>query len=175
MLASIGQCLGGSGLTTLSLTLCWSASANDRKDAAKGQLRHVGRTPECFNPHMPACGTDGRRGFFCCDAGIEVNGVTTTRRKNGVTMFRIGFLILIVALAVFFFTNPSHDAHKQVVYTTAATQAMQSEVLGKIAVDLLGKTEVVPLTYNNYYLCSTTTLNGKVKSVGVVSHVWKWE
>jgi hypothetical protein len=90
-------------------------------------------------------------------------------------MFRIGFFVLIVALAVTFFTNPSHDAHKQVVYTAAATEATQSEVLGRIAVDLLGKTEVVPLTYNNYYVCSTTSLNGETKSIGVFSHVWKWQ
>ena len=90
-------------------------------------------------------------------------------------ILRIGLLVLIVACAVFFFTNPGHDAHKQVVYTAAATQATQSEVLGKIAVDLLGKTEVVPLTYNNYYLCSTTTLNSETKSFGAFSHVWKWK
>jgi len=47
--------------------------------------------------------------------------------------------------------------------------------LGKIAVDLLGKTDVLPLTYNNYYVCSTTTINGEVKSVGVFSKVWKWK
>jgi len=90
-------------------------------------------------------------------------------------MFRIGFLVLIIACAVLFFTNPGHDAHKQVVYANAAAQATQSEVLGKIAVDLLGNTEVVPLTYNNYYVCSTTTLNGEVKSVGAFSRVWKWK
>jgi len=90
-------------------------------------------------------------------------------------MFRIGSLVLIVVCAVFFFTNPSQETHKQVVYTAAATEATQSEVLGKIAVDLLGKTEVVPLTYNNYYLCSTTTLNSKTKSFGAFSHVWKWK
>ncbi len=90
-------------------------------------------------------------------------------------MFRIGFLLLIIALAVLFFTNPGHDAHKQVVYTSAAAEAMKSEVLGKIAVDLLGKTDVVPLTYNNYYVCSTTSVNGETKSVGAFSHVWKWK
>lgn len=90
-------------------------------------------------------------------------------------MFRLGFLILIVAGAVFFFTNPNSDAHRQVVYTNVAAQATQSEVLGKIAVDLLGKTDVVPLTYNNYYVCSTTTLNGEIRSVGAFSKVWRWK
>jgi len=59
--------------------------------------------------------------------------------------------------------------------SAAATEATHSEVLGKVAVDLLGKTEVVPLTYNNYYVCSTTTLKGQVKSVGAFSRVWKWK
>lgn len=90
-------------------------------------------------------------------------------------MFRLGFLIVIVAGAVLFFTNPNQDAHKQAVYTAAATQATQSEVLGKIAVDLLGNTGVVALTYNNYYVCSTTTLNGETKSIGAFSKVWKWK
>jgi hypothetical protein len=46
------------------------------------------------------------------------------------------------------------------------------DVLGKIAVDLLGNREVLPLTYNNYFLFSTTTLNEKTASVGLFSRVW---
>ena len=90
-------------------------------------------------------------------------------------IFRIGLLALIVVGAVLFFTNPSQETHRQVVYTAAATQATHSEVLGKIAVDLLGQTEIVPLTYNNYYVCSTTTLNSETRSFGVFSRVWKWK
>ena len=59
--------------------------------------------------------------------------------------------------------------------TATATQAANSETLGKIAVDLLGKTDVLPLTYNNYFVYSTTMLNGEVKSVGAFSKVWKWK
>jgi hypothetical protein len=90
-------------------------------------------------------------------------------------LLRICLALLILACAVLFFTNPGHDAHKEVVYTTAATQATQSEVLGKIAVDLLGKSEIVPLTYNNYYVCSTSSINGEIKSIGAFSHVWSWK
>lgn len=90
-------------------------------------------------------------------------------------MLRLGFIALIVVGAVLFFTNPNHEAHKQVIYTATATQATNSETLGKIAVDLLGKTDVVPLTYNNYFVYSTTTFNGETKSVGVFSKVWKWK
>ncbi len=90
-------------------------------------------------------------------------------------MFRLGFLLLIVVGAVLFFTNPNHEAHKQVIYTATATQATNSETLGKIAVDLLGKTDVLPLTYNNYFVYSTTTLNGEVRSIGAFSKVWKWK
>lgn len=48
----------------------------------------------------------------------------------------------------------------------------RSDVLGKIAVDLLGDKEVLPLKYNNYFLFSTTTLNGKTTSVELFSRVW---
>jgi len=90
-------------------------------------------------------------------------------------MFRLGLVVLIVAGAVLFFTNPGHDAHKQVVYAATASEMTGSDTLGKIAVDLLGKTDVLPLTYNNYYVFSTTTLNDEVKSIGVLSRVWKWK
>lgn len=142
---------------------------HDGKDSARGtvQLRWVGRMSYHLIRSCLAYASSRRRGFF--------DGALTISRKNGVAMFRIGFLVLIVACAVLFFTNPSHDAHKQVVYADAVTQATQSEVLGKIAVDLLGKSEIVPLAYNNYYVCSTTTLKGETKSVGAFSRVWKWK
>jgi hypothetical protein len=36
----------------------------------------------------------------------------------------------------------------------------------------LGDREVLPVTYNNYFVFSTTTLNGKTSSVGLFSRVW---
>ena len=67
-------------------------------------------------------------------------------------------------------TNPSHETHKQTVYKSMAAEATAA-ALGKIAVDLLGDVDVVPLQYHNYFLFSTTTLHGETKSLGVFSRV----
>ena len=88
-------------------------------------------------------------------------------------MIRLGIAVIIILAAVFAITNPGQDVHRQAVYSAVATEKTKSEMLGKIAVDLLGDREVLPLTYNNYYLFSTTTLNGKTSSVGLCSRVWK--
>jgi hypothetical protein len=90
-------------------------------------------------------------------------------------MLRLGFVALIVVALVLAVTNPGQETHKQAVYTSLATQATNSEMLGKIAVDVLGDRNIVPLQYNNYYLFSTTTLDGKTESVGAVARVWKWK
>jgi hypothetical protein len=90
-------------------------------------------------------------------------------------MLRLGMFGLVVVAIVLLVTNPSHEAHKQTVYTSMATEATNSEMLGKIAVDVLGKTDVVPLQYNNYFVFSTTTLNGETRSIGILSRVWKWK
>ena len=87
-------------------------------------------------------------------------------------MIRLGVAALFVLVLVLGITNPGQDAHRKVVYTSVATEKTKSDVLGKIAADLLGNREVVPLTYNNYFLFSTTTLNGKLTSVGLGSRVW---
>ncbi|NQT12760.1 MAG: hypothetical protein HQ582_08425 [Planctomycetes bacterium] len=49
----------------------------------------------------------------------------------------------------------------------------QSEFLGKIAAGVLGDVDVLPMQYNNYFLFSTTTMNGDTVSVGGFSRVWK--
>ena len=90
-------------------------------------------------------------------------------------MVRLGILGMIVVCAVLVFTNPSQDAHKRTVLTSTATEAANSKVLGKLARALLENVDVVPLQYHNYYLFSTTSLNGKTESIGIFSHVWKWK
>lgn len=90
-------------------------------------------------------------------------------------MFRIGILGLIVICAMLALTNPSHETHKNIVYESAAAEMTKSEKLGKIAADLLGGVDVVPLNYNNYFLFSTTTLNNETVSVGLLSRVWKMD
>lgn len=88
-------------------------------------------------------------------------------------MFRFSVLALIVLGGVLVVTNPSQEAHKKVVYASAASEATHSEVLGNIAADVLENVNLVPLGYHNYYLFSTTTIHGKTASVGVCSRVWK--
>jgi hypothetical protein len=90
-------------------------------------------------------------------------------------MVRLGVLGLIVVCAVLLFTNPSQDAHKKTVYASIATEATASEFLGKLTTGILTDVDVIPLQYNNYYLFSTTSLNGKTESIGIFSHVWKWK
>jgi hypothetical protein len=88
-------------------------------------------------------------------------------------MKKIGIIVFIVIGAVLAITNPGLDAHKKVVYMSVATDVTNNEVLGKVAVDLLGNADVLPLTYNNYYLFSTTTLNDQTASIGILSKVKK--
>jgi hypothetical protein len=87
-------------------------------------------------------------------------------------MMRLGLVVLIILCGVLAFTNPGQDAHRKTFYASVATEKAKSEVLGKIAADVLGDVDLVPLKYNNYFLFSTTTLNGEMVSVGVFSRVW---
>ena len=91
------------------------------------------------------------------------------------TMIRLSVLALIILLGVMLVTNPNQDTHKKIVYESIAASKTKSEVLGKIAVDLLGNADVLPMTYNNYYVLSTTTVQGQTASVGMFSHVWKMQ
>jgi hypothetical protein len=88
-------------------------------------------------------------------------------------MKKLCIIVLIVICAVLAITNPGLDSHKKVVYTSVATDFTENETLGKVAVDLLGNADFLPLTYNNYYLFSTTTLNDQTASIGICSKVWK--
>jgi len=88
-------------------------------------------------------------------------------------MIRFAFLLVIVACAVLAATNPTQDSHRKAVYESVAVSKTQSEFLGKIAAGVLGDVDVLPMQYNNYFLFSTTTMNGDTVSVGGFSRVWK--
>ena len=88
-------------------------------------------------------------------------------------MIRLTVVGLMVLCAVLALTNPNQDAHRKAVYESVAASKTRSEVLGKIAADVLGNIDALPLTYNNYYLFSTTVLNGQTASAGIFSPVWK--
>ncbi len=88
-------------------------------------------------------------------------------------MFKLALFVLAVAAAALALTNPGRDAHKQTIYAAVASQTTESPLFGKLAADVLGNADVVPVTYNNYYVFSTTTLNGKTATVGAGNRVWK--
>ena len=87
-------------------------------------------------------------------------------------LFVLTLIALCVAMAA---TNPGPDAHRKVVSASIASAKANNELVGKIAGDLLADTNVVPISYNSYYLFSTTTLNGNTASVGLCSRVWSME
>ena len=88
-------------------------------------------------------------------------------------MIRLSIFGLVICLAALAITNPGQEAHKKVVYESIAASKTHSETLGKIAADMLGNTDLLPMTYNNYYVLSTTTVQGQTASVGMFSRVWK--
>ena len=76
-------------------------------------------------------------------------------------MIRVAVVALIILLVVMAVTNPNQDAHKKVVYDSIAASKTNSEVLGKIAADVLGKTDLLPITYNNYIRSPPRRSTGK--------------
>jgi hypothetical protein len=87
-------------------------------------------------------------------------------------MIRLVLVVLVILCIVLAITNPGQDAHKKAFYASVGTEQAKSEVLGNIAAEVLGDVDLIPLKYNNYIVFSTTTLNGKMTSFGLFSHVW---
>lgn len=90
-------------------------------------------------------------------------------------MVRLAFVVLLFVAILLAVTNPGQEAHRKTVYASLTTQATNSPMLGRIAVDVLGDMELLPLEYHNYFLFSTTTLKGRTRSVGALSRVWEWK
>ena len=88
-------------------------------------------------------------------------------------MKRLSLVLLIVLGAALAATNPGQDAHRKAFYASVGTEKTESELLGKIAAEILGDVDLIPLKYNNYFVFSTTTLTGETASVGLLSRVWK--
>jgi hypothetical protein len=80
-------------------------------------------------------------------------------------------LSLTVALAMVV-TNPDQELHRTAVNESAAATQAAGGVFARLTAGILGKADAAPLTYNNYYLFSTTTRNGTTRSVGAFCHVW---
>lgn len=82
------------------------------------------------------------------------------------------FILLVVVCGVLAWTNPDEAAHRRALYTAAAAAAGSGETLSRIAGDAAENLKVIPYKYDNYYLGSTMTLDGKIKSVGLLTKVW---
>lgn len=83
------------------------------------------------------------------------------------------FPILLV-LVICMFLNPSEDSHRNEIKNYVNSQATQSGLLGGVS-SSLGLTDIavdaLPLEYNNYYLFSTTTIDGERLSYGLLGFV----
>lgn len=90
-------------------------------------------------------------------------------------MFRFLLLITVVAAGVMFATNPSIDAHNQVVYAQMDQDASKQGFLRRVLVDAQQGAGLVRTQYDNYYLFSTASVDGKLKTIGCFSRVWPWK
>jgi hypothetical protein len=88
-------------------------------------------------------------------------------------MNRLGLLGLIILCGVLAATNPSRDAHKKTMSETSTASQAKPGLFGGFATSVMADANALSMSYNNYYLFSTTTLNGRTASVGLFSHVWK--
>ena len=83
----------------------------------------------------------------------------------------LGALFLAgVALAL---TNPGEAAHKKVAAGVLAERVGDNSLLQTVAANFLESHNVVPVTYNNYVLFSTTAIDGKTATIGLLTKVWK--
>jgi len=87
-------------------------------------------------------------------------------------MFRLGFLLLIVIGVLLAITNPGKQQHQQAVGQKLAQQSGLGETFGAAAGDMLAKADLLPLTYQNYFLFSKTTMHGRTMSIGLLTKAW---
>jgi hypothetical protein len=148
------------GLCLMNKSTCWASLKTLIYSFADGMVAarcdYTARTDAILRPACAEC-SGGAFSYLA----VEPNA-----------MIRLTVLALIILLVVMAVTNPNQDTHRKTVYESVAASKTHSEVLGKITVDVLGNTDVLPLTYNNYYLFSTTSFKGQTASVGVFSRVW---
>jgi hypothetical protein len=88
------------------------------------------------------------------------------------------FRLITLALAVLcvvglLLTNPSQEAHEQTLHASAEPEPIEKGLLKRIVRQVDKDAAPEPPQYHNYGLFSTTVQSGKVKSVGLFSHVWE--
>ncbi len=87
-------------------------------------------------------------------------------------MLRLGLLLIVVAGIALAATNPGADDHKLVVYRRLPNHLGTEGILADLAGEVLGRFDLLPMKYNNYFFFSTTTFRGDVVSVGGLTRVW---
>jgi hypothetical protein len=82
----------------------------------------------------------------------------------------VKFCLLLVVVALLYFTNPSFEKHKSVVYSVIQQQTF-SNIKNFFAVTGLGVAEafgITPFEYDNYYVISFMRVDEKMISVGAL-------
>ncbi len=88
----------------------------------------------------------------------------------------LAVVVLVVAMAL---TNPSEETHKQAVYNAlgeAISQQIGSQgpvgaLVGKAATTVARRLDLPIFEYHNYVLFSTTSIQGRTASVGILGQV----
>lgn len=89
-------------------------------------------------------------------------------------MFRLITLALAVLCVVgLLLTNPNQEAHEKSLHAAAQPEPIEKGLIKRIVGKVGKEAEPEPPQYHNYGLFSTTVQSGKVKSVGLFSHVWE--
>ncbi len=87
-------------------------------------------------------------------------------------MLRLITLALAVLCVIgLLLTNPSQKAHEKALHAAAQPEPVEKGLLKRI-VKAAGQ-QADPPQYHNYGFFSTTVQDGKVKTVGLFSHVWE--
>lgn len=89
-------------------------------------------------------------------------------------MFRLITLALAVLCVVgLLLTNPNQEAHEKTLHATAEPEPVEKGLLKRIVKKVGQEAPPEPPQYHNYGFFSTTVQDGKVKSLGLFSHVWE--
>ena len=78
-------------------------------------------------------------------------------------------VILLIAAAVMFFGNPSKPKHMKAIRDHMGKKGLVQGLIAETA-NQVGALDA-GLVYDNYHVFSTTSLNGKRKTVGVLWYV----
>lgn len=78
-------------------------------------------------------------------------------------------VILLIAAAVMFFGNPSKDKHRDAIREQMGKKGLVQGLIA-VAANQAGALDAA-LVYDNYYVFSTSSLDGKRKTIGILWYV----